>query len=173
MSEDVKPWPATVRYTVLAVLFAVIGIGLVTVLYDRAFLPVAGPFVLVVLLPLLLPLRRRGLRSRVRRLGRRLDAQLVGLGPALAHEQALAPHARPSGADDAALTAATAQAAAARRELSTGQEPLAAEMVERLRHSIADGWQHQAPVRRQVASAARTARTLQGVLRQLGGQGPR
>jgi hypothetical protein len=66
------PWPRPVRYTLLALLFAVIGIGLVTVLYDKGILPIAGPFALIFLLPVLLPLQRRGIRKRRERLADRL-----------------------------------------------------------------------------------------------------
>jgi hypothetical protein len=172
-ADAVTPWPGWIRYTVLAVLFAVVGIGLVTVLYDKGFLPIAGPFVLIFLLPLLLPLRRRGLRGRVGRLGRRLGEQLAVLEPALEKERALAPHERPTGADDEVLAEAASQVAAARRQLASGQESLAADTVEGLDRSTADGWPRRAPVRGQVAGAARTALTLHGVLRQLGEPGPR
>lgn len=165
---EVKPWPGWIRYTVLAVLFAVVGIGLVTVLYDKGFLPIAGPFVVLFLLPLLLPLRRRGLRSRVRRLGRSLDERLASLEPALEQERALAPHERPTGADDANLAAASSQVATARRQLAAGQEPLAAETVDGLHHSTAGSWQRRAPLTKDVASAASTARKLRQILRQLG-----
>src|SRR4051795_546289 len=83
---DVTPWPAWVRYLVLAVLFAVAGIGLVTALYEKGILPIAGPFVVIFLLPLLIPLRARGLRNRPRRLAGHTDRQLATLGPAIERE---------------------------------------------------------------------------------------
>lgn len=64
---DAEPWPRWIRYTLLAVLVAVVGIGVVVALRANGFLPIAGPFVALFLLPLLAPLRRRGLRSRSRR----------------------------------------------------------------------------------------------------------
>ena len=73
-----QPWPGWIRYTLLAGLFAVVGIGLVVALYDKGFLPIAGPFVVLLLTPLLIPLRRRGLRNRARRRERKAAGQLGG-----------------------------------------------------------------------------------------------
>src|SRR4051794_38663915 len=97
------PWPAWLRYLLLAVLFAVVGIGLVTALYDKGILPIAGPFVVIFLLPLLIPLRNRGLRSRARRLAGDTDQQLSALVPAIAQERSLPSQERASGASDESL----------------------------------------------------------------------
>ena len=63
--------PQGARSWLLAVLVAVVGTVVVVVLYDRGVLPIAGPFVLLALLPLLLPLQRRGRRRRAERRARR------------------------------------------------------------------------------------------------------
>jgi hypothetical protein len=61
------------RYWVLAVLCAVVGTALVVVLYDRGVLPIAGPFVLLALMPLLWPLFERGQRVKAEREARKRD----------------------------------------------------------------------------------------------------
>lgn len=78
-SDDSPPGPPTtparagrgVGYWVLAVLCAVVGTALVFVLYDRGVLPIAGPFVLVALMPLLWPLFERGQRVKAEREARK------------------------------------------------------------------------------------------------------
>lgn len=57
-----------------AVLLSAAGLALVVVLYDRGVLPLAGPFALVALLPLLWPLMERGQRAREAREARRAGA---------------------------------------------------------------------------------------------------
>lgn len=110
-AADPAPWPAWVRYLLLSLLFAVIGIGLVVALYDRGVLPIAGPFVVLALAPLLLPLRRRGQRARARRLASRLDEQLGDLARALGEERALEASQRRSGASDEVLSETLARVA--------------------------------------------------------------
>lgn len=167
-STDVTPWPGWIRYTLLAGLFAVIGIGLVVALYDKGVLPIAGPFVVLFLLPILVPLRNRGLRNRTRRLGSRLDERLAALGPALDRERSLAPHDRASGASDSALAAAATRVDAARHALAAGQEPSAVGTVDELARTVTAGWHRDAPVTRDVAEAAAGAHQLERVLRQVG-----
>jgi hypothetical protein len=167
-STDVTPWPGWIRYTLLAVLFAVIGIGVVVALYDKGFLPIAGPFVVLFLLPILIPLRRRGLRNRTHRLGSRLDERLAALGPALERERSLASQDRASGASDSALAAAATRVDAARQALAAGQEPSAVATVDELARTVTAGWHRDAPVTRDVAEAASRAHQLERVLRQVG-----
>jgi hypothetical protein len=169
----VQPWPGWVRYTLLAVLFAVVGIGLVTVLYDKGFLPIAGPLVVICLLPLLRPLRSYGLRSRSRRLGDRLDQQLAALGPALEQERSLAAPDRPSGARDEALASAAGGVESARRQLASGQSSAAADTLDALSRTVTSAWHRDAPVARQAAEAARTARKLRSVRDQVDRAGRR
>ncbi|QBR92689.1 hypothetical protein [Nocardioides euryhalodurans] len=59
--------PRGARTWLPAVLVAVVGTVVVVVLYDRGVLPIAGPFVLLALLPLLIPLQRRGQRRLTER----------------------------------------------------------------------------------------------------------
>jgi hypothetical protein len=52
-------------------LVSVVGVAVVVVLYAGDVLPIAGPFVLFALLPLLIPLQERGQRARAEREARR------------------------------------------------------------------------------------------------------
>lgn len=67
-STDVQPWPAWIRYSVLLVALAVGGIAVIVALYDRGILPIAGPFVAMLVVPLIVFFRRLWL---ARRAGRR------------------------------------------------------------------------------------------------------
>ena len=162
------PWPGWIRYTLLAVLFAVVGIGLVVALYDKGILPIAGPFVLLFLLPLLIPLRNRGLRNRSRRLAGRVEEELGGLVPEIDRERSLAPHERASGATDESLASAATRVAAARQQLAAGQAPAAVRTLEELERAATASWEPSAPLTRDAVRTAGTARKLQQVLRQAG-----
>ena len=106
---DVQPWPGWIRYTLLAVSSLSWASALVVALYDKGLLPIAGPFVVLFLLPLLVPLRNRGLRT-----GRAgsppVDERLAALSPALERERSLAAHGQ-SRASEESLAAAAAQIA--------------------------------------------------------------
>lgn len=76
MSDHTPPEPSArtsrgAAYWVGAVVVAVAGTALVVWLYDRGTLPLAGPFVLLALVPLLWPLHERGQRKRAEREARR------------------------------------------------------------------------------------------------------
>lgn len=167
-SGGVKPWPGWVRYTLLAVLFGVVGIGLVVALYDKGILPIAGPFVVLFLLPVLLPLRRRGLRNRCRRLATRLDERLAGLAVDLGQERSLTPDRRDSAAGDDALASAAARVEAARQQLATGQDAAAVGALAELSRMVSTSWRRGAPLTRDVAAAAGVARRLERVRQQSG-----
>jgi len=62
-------------YWLFAILFAVGGTALVVWLYDRGTLGLAGPFVLLALLPLLWPLVERGQRKKAEREARKQAAR--------------------------------------------------------------------------------------------------
>jgi hypothetical protein len=162
--HDVKPWPGWIRYTLLAVLFAVVGIGLVTALYDKGFLPIAGPFVVLFLLPILLPLRRRGLRRRIARLAARLDEQLAELAATLDPVRSQA--AGGTVADDGSTAQVAAQVEHARRQIAAGLETDAAHTVEQLSRPAPDSGRRDPGVARGVERAASTARSLLRVAKQ-------
>jgi hypothetical protein len=65
-TPEVEPWPVWLRGTLLAVLVVVIGIGVVVALYDRGWLPLTGPFVAALLVPLILRGRHYWLARRRR-----------------------------------------------------------------------------------------------------------
>ena len=70
-----RPGTRGAGYWVVAVLVAVVGTALVVWLYDRGTLPLAGPFVLAALLPLLWPLFERGQRKQAERRARKSREQ--------------------------------------------------------------------------------------------------
>lgn len=166
---EVTPWPRPVRYALLAVLFAVVGVGLVVAFYDKGFLPIAGPFVVLALLPLLIPLRSRGLRNRARRLGAALTEELDELTDALQAESSLpAPH-RPSSATDQSLAWATSLTRSARDLVAAGEMSAAVARVEELSRDASASWTADASVTALVRRTTRKADRLHGVLRQAGG----
>lgn len=63
--------PRGAAYWVFAVTIGIVGTALVVWLYDRGSLPMAGPFVLLTLLPLLWPLFERGQRKKAERRARK------------------------------------------------------------------------------------------------------
>ena len=162
------PWPAWVRYTLLTVLFAVVGVGLVVALYSRGLLPIAGPFAVIFLVPLLLALRRFGLRGRLRRLSRRTSEQLAALAPAIEQERRLAPQSRASRADDQSLDEAATHVESAIQRLAWGRESAATACVDALARTARDAWSPEAPLSRDVGRVTATAQELQKVLRQAG-----
>ncbi len=67
MNQDgPKPWPRGVRYVVVSILVVVAGVGLVTFLYSKGIIPLAGPFVAMIVGPVIVTLaawwrsRRKG-----------------------------------------------------------------------------------------------------------------
>jgi hypothetical protein len=64
MTGSPQPWAKPVRILVLSTLVVAIGVGLVVALYDRGFLPIAGPFVAMLLAPLILLFRSWWLQRR-------------------------------------------------------------------------------------------------------------
>ena len=66
--REIAPWPAWVRYTVYVVGIAVVGVALVTLLYDRGVLPVAGIFAALFVAPVFVR-PGRGIREEIARNG--------------------------------------------------------------------------------------------------------
>lgn len=137
--REVAPWPAWVRYTVYVVGVAVVGVALVTLLYDRGVLPVAGVFAALFVAPVFVLLGAFWLRARVRRHSGRAARGLQDLGPVLAAERALDPRERPSRADDASLDRAAELAERALQQLSWGHEARGAAIIEELA-GVRAGW---------------------------------
>jgi hypothetical protein len=163
--RDVAPWPAWVRYTLLALLFAIVGTGLVVALYSRGALPIAGPFVVIFLLPLLLLLRARGLRSRTRRLSTRTAGQLRQVGAGIEREQSLGPDQRSTGATDQALAVAAGQVDTALRAFDEGRASAGTRAVGQLVQSTRS-WSSQSPLSRDLARTSATAERLTRTLAQ-------
>ena len=163
--NDVSPWPGWVRYTLLAVLFAVVGTGLVVALYDYGFLPIAGPFVLIFLLPLLLPLQRSGLRRRAGRLAAATAQDLTSVASRITTERSLAPEARATRGSDESLTRAAHQLDSALQKLRSGHERDGATAVAALARTAQESWAPDAPLSKEVADVATKAERLHEALR--------
>lgn len=96
-------------------------------LYNRGVLPIIGPFVAALLVPVILLLRTLWLRRRLGRLSRRLAEELRSLSAMVADERSSGPQARPTGASDASLDKATVTLASALRHILDGRQPSGAE----------------------------------------------
>lgn len=116
--------------------------------------------VVVGLIVLLIPVQTWGIRQRVRRLERRLDGELAGLSDQIQQERATTPAGGAGGATDDTLLRAETDVARARDLLHLGDGRSAAGIVEELARETGASWAADAPVRRQLARCARTARTL-------------
>jgi hypothetical protein len=182
---DAAPSPRPVRYALLATLFAVVGIGLVTSLYARGVLPIAGPFALLFLLPILLPLQRRMLRRRqdrhrfreqpdalgpasdprrrpplprpqaLRGLTLTTDGTLQRLGQRLEDERALPHEARSTTADDAGLDGVISLVARARASYAAGHHEVADDLLAQAAYVTVDSWSHASPVAEEVLTVRR------------------
>ena len=162
--RSVEPWPAWVRYPVIAVLAAVAVLGIVAFLRSGVDAAVVRIVLVVVLVPLLMaPLQLWGLRRRSQRLVPRLDAELAGLEGEIERERAVEPARRSSAATDASLSRGADTVARARGLLVAGSEHEAAVLVRELGSSTGTSW--SGALGRQLATCARTARTLEKVSR--------
>ncbi|MQA77676.1 MAG: hypothetical protein GEV10_04210 [Streptosporangiales bacterium] len=65
--SEVRPWPKPVRYVLLLGLVALVGVGLVILLYSAGVVPIVGPFVAMIVGPLLVLLGRLWQGRRVTR----------------------------------------------------------------------------------------------------------
>ena len=133
MSEDVKPWPAWVRYPLIAVFAAVVVVGLVLAVTRGVDGAVWRIVIAAVLVPTLLAaFQVRGLLRRSQRLAPRLAGDLERLQDRIAQERDVEPSRRTTGASDQSLIAAADAVAVARNHLAQGDEPEAAERVQAL-----------------------------------------
>lgn len=165
-TAEVTPWPGWVRYTLLTVLFAVIGVGLVVAAYDRGILPIAGPFAAMALAPLIGALTVWWLVRRNRGLSQRITSELQALLPVLEHERSLGRAERASGATDETLDAATRRARSALSQLAWGRDDAAVDEVDKLGR-VAAPWAADSPAATRVGGAVTSARRLQRSRRRL------
>jgi hypothetical protein len=166
-ADDGRVWPGWLRYPVIAVLGAVAMIGLITVLYDGGWLPLAGPFVATVVVSTLVFLvaYRRG--RRVRRLSADAVHQLRTVAPAIARERALAPEARSTRASDQSLTHAAEQVELALQRFAWGHDQAAIPFVDDLAATARDSWLPGAPLSQTVDRLARTTSKLDALVHKM------
>jgi hypothetical protein len=146
---DVAVWSAPVRVLLLSLLFGFVGVGVVVALYDRGFLPIAGPFVALAVAPFLGFLGVLWVSRRHRALSRQVTHELGELLPALEEERRLPREQRPSGATDETLDAALGRARSALSQLSWGHDEAGISEVDALAR-VARPWSSDATVARGV-----------------------
>ena len=142
---EVAVWPAWVRYLVLAAVVAVAGTGLVTLLYDRQLLPLAGPFAALLVAPLVVGVALWWWSRRLGRSEARLRDGLSGLIEELDRERARPGGQRASGAPDDALDSAAGRARKALSQLSFGHQPQALQELDRMQRTTVP-WRRQGPL---------------------------
>ena len=130
VAEDVKPWPARVRYPLIAVFAAVVLVGLGLAVTSGVDSAVVRIVIAAVLIPALLAsFQVWGLHRRSQRLAPRLAGDLERLQARIAQERDVEQSRRTSGASDQSLIAAADAVAVARNHLAAGDEREAAERV--------------------------------------------
>ena len=158
--------PPGVRYPLIVLFAAFVLTGLVVLLHDRGWLPLAGPFVAVIVASTLVYVVMWWRSRRVRRLGDDAVQRLQALAPAIAGERALAPEARPTAASDRSLADAADQVEMALQRFAWGHEQGAGPFVERLA-ATATTWDADAPLTREVVRLSETVAQLDAVIRRM------
>jgi hypothetical protein len=154
-----------VGHSLFAVLVAIIGVGLVITLYDGGILPIAGPFVVLALAPLLLPVHMHGLQRRAHRLAAGTVEQLKSVAQMLQHERSLPSAAPSTGASEQSLAEAAAQVDSALREFAEGNAFAGATLATNLAYVVKGSWSQSAPTSARISLAGNTAQRLSKVLR--------
>lgn len=146
---------------------AVIAIGVIIALYDRGILPLAGPFVAALVVPLILRFRRRRLAQQRQRLAHAAADELRDLLVALEQERSQPPPTRASGASDLSLSLATTHIHSVLAQLAAGHVSSAADQIDQLSGHTAQGWTPGTPLSVQVDRVLETGRQLAKVTGQL------
>lgn len=157
---EAKPWPKPVRYTLLILLGAVVGVGVVTMLYSRGILPIAGPFVAMFLGPVFVWFGLLWRRRRITRLSRELAAELERLQTQIESERRQAAVVRTTGASDESLDYVADVVRRASQHLAWGQEPEAAQALAEAADRTVREWQSGAKPTAEVRRIAERARPL-------------
>ena len=160
-------WPASVRYPVIVVLAAAGLIGIIAVLYDGGWLPLAGPFVAVVVASVIVFFVMWWRSRRLRRLSLAAAGRLRSLGPAIERERALPAAERPTGASDQSLEQAAQQVGSALQRLAWGHEQGAVPVMADLAANARRSWAPDAPMTREVEEISRTAQQLDELVRRM------
>lgn len=156
---DPQPLPKPVRYTLLILLGAVVGTGLVLLLYSRGILPFVGPFVAMFLGPLFVWLGLLWRRHRITRLSRAVAEELERIAGKITDELRRPPSARSIKVPDRELdqVAGTVRRSASR--LAYGQEIEAVADLESLSGRTA-GWPGDAALTVELRRVIEKARPL-------------
>ena len=157
-------WPAYVRYPVIVVLVGLGLVGVITVLYDGGWLPIAGPFAAVVIAALIVYVVMWSRARKLRGLSASAAGQLRTLLEGLAEERVLPDAARPTRASDDSLDQARTQAETALQQLAWGHEQGAVAPVTSLGDLARRHWQDGAPLSRQVATLVDTTTEMERVV---------
>ncbi len=158
-------WPAYVRYPALVLLAGIGLVGLIVVVYDAGWLPLAGPFVAMVVAAVIVYVVLWWRARQLRRLGATAARQLEDLAPAIAHERGLPSPDRATGASDRSLDQAAQQAAEALKQLAWGHEQGAVPLMAGLADQARGSWHADAPLTQRVEELAGTAAELDRVVR--------
>lgn len=157
-------WPIWVRYLVLGGLVAIIGTGLVVLVYERGLLPIAGPFVALFVTPFIVGLGLWLYARRSERAGAAIVGALGDLIPALERERELSRTSRPTGAADDALDAALTRARTAMSQLSLGDRASAVRTLDKLR-AVSAPWGHTDPVAGPLTRVERSRGAIEAEMR--------
>ena len=166
-SPDSEVWPAYVRYPVIVVLAGVGLIGVITVVYDAGWLPLAGPFVAVVAASVIVFVVMWWRSRRLQRLATSAADQLRELGPAIAAERRLPAAARPTGASDQSLEQAALHVESALQRLAWAHEQGAAPVLTDLVAAARGSWRPEAPLTQQVQRLEQTSSRMDEQLRRM------
>ncbi len=153
-------WPKPVRYTLLILLGAVVGVGLVLLLYTKGFLPVAGPFLALFVAPVFVWLGVLWRRSRITHRSRQLAAALERLQARVEGERSLIAADRSTGASDASVDQAADAVRIAGQRLAWGQELEATQLLDQVAERAGRDWSPDAALTRELRRVAEQARPL-------------
>lgn len=157
---EVKPFPKPVRYTLLILLGAFIGVGLVTLLYSRGVLPIAGPFVAMILGPVCVFLGLLWRRRRLIRRSRAVAGDVDRLRSQLEAERRQPAAVRPTAATDESLERVADVVRRAMQQLAWGQEPEAVQGLTQAADHVSREWRGDAALTAEVRRIAERARPL-------------
>lgn len=159
--------PGWVRYPIIVLFAAFVLTGLVILLYDRGWLPLAGPFVAVIFASTLVYLIMWSRGRRVKKLGAEAAQQLRELSGAITRERDVPVQDRPSGASDQSLDGAAEQVELAVQRLAWGHEQGAAPHVAQLVETARRSWHPEAPLTQQAERLAGTVSKLDDTVRRM------
>ncbi len=159
--------PTWVRYPLIVLFAAFVLTGLVILLYDRGWLPLAGPFVAVIVASTVVYLVMWSRGRQMKKLGAEATQRLHELSGGISRERSLPVQDRPSGATDQSLDSAAEQAELALQRLAWGHEQGAAPHVAQLVDTARRSWHREAPLTLQTERLAATVSKLDETIRRM------